>query len=1601
MRHEDFSPILLTLRQASNGRASYRPAGPVRQTKSSVENGPVAAEDLRTRLETLHRNQTASGDRSLAEGESKTDRSSGIKDTMDLANLGDFVNTRRGGYSAEGSFRQRMLSSALNDTSELLPEESLQASTPKQFPTVRMQSFGRRLSAGPSPHLPPAPNPSPEKHARQSLSISPLKLFQPYDTFTTQTIMRRLSQLEGSAIDGSRASRSSSREQTGNPGDRGGGHNSSKPSPSLSVNDFGEGKLNGYQFPEDISCNSGDGSVLDGDKENLHPDSNSVQPARVPVFDVTHTSSPPQEAELFVQKARVKSSSAASSRPSTRPATRDDQTGDVGVWPGVMATPLRRDTGSEGKRARTSPAKDPTPKRRRTLHKSDVSYEADETGRALDGVHQSHQQMQSAIGKRRKGGKRSGDDCCVPVKPQAVAARPTTRPRTPTPSQRSSTQRERLPLAEIPVQPDDLSMETNRKPSIKTEDFINEANKIMAMIRNKAVKGSGLTSVEGSDVEQDAHGAREPESSFQESTREPFSRPPSREGRGPLARMPPRQDDPEVAQRLKKYEEASDLGDVIGSSMPSLGLSQDAAHAPQEAAAAMAAAAAASGKATNAVGHGIPRPSILDVDEVSDPPNLHLSENPFGREHRAAGGHADAVPSHGSMSSAQSTGRSTIPTGSSRGSETRKTIAPQSVQHLIGERVGDMVLDKDRFVWIRTKHRADTVKSKGSHLPSEDSEGDPFAGIPDLSVDATLELKNLKKVAAARADITSLGEHTAAPQQPSSSPPKPSTPGSMRRSALKGGSGSPIRGQDMSGTDMSPGKPLIRVHINEDVEHEIGLDEDRGTPARRNLTISFSSPIASIIQDCAAAAAAAAEDLTAVTEEPSMFDPSGGEPALRIPMVNGGRAVSMKPTSSSRSSSHGPMRRVSVRGQPFVGRPVSRIEERDEDGVLESTLKRDEAAAGLEISVLAGESSLADGAGEARRTSLSFVVATTPARPLSCAMAGVNAGPVISQYVGTFSLSPLSEFTVHRPDESMPLEASYIVDEHHLVTGDHTRRALSLNTRHLVDKLGEVEPFEPYWEDMRELVLGDKQLDGVHALDEFCARLESLDVSRNRIRNLGGVPASVRHLKAPHNQLSSLTAWAHLMNLQYVDVSNNNLASLSAFRDLVHLRELKVDNNQLTSLDGIKFHDGLQSLRARGNRIETLDFDGSRLGRLTVLDLQDNRLRRVANLDQLSVLNSLSLAGNRLEEFGLDGKNPLPSLRYLRLCDNVLVALSVAKLPHLRLLHADRNRLVRIDGLSRARRIDSLSLREQQGAEPLDISTLLSRAYEVRKLYLSGNLLPGGGFEPRVDLLNLQLLEMANCGLRTLPAHLGLMLPNLRVLNVNFNALTDLAPLWGVPRLKRILAAGNRLADSAWLAEVLADFEHLVAVDVRNNPITLGFYLPAAPGLSSASLSALTRRKTSGRGGSHEITAGEEPETRCESAIIPASHAAAAVVVDPFALPDEDSDRDRAYVSRLDLDTRMRRRLHETVLRAVCRRLRRLDGLPLARGDAAEVRDDVWRALAAQGLVSAVEEAESRLRNDTQAVDGAQRSKDETAEEAESGARGATWTRFSRHAPDP
>lgn len=190
---------------------------------------------------------------------------------------------------------------------------------------------------------------------------------------------------------------------------------------------------------------------------------------------------------------------------------------------------------------------------------------------------------------------------------------------------------------------------------------------------------------------------------------------------------------------------------------------------------------------------------------------------------------------------------------------------------------------------------------------------------------------------------------------------------------------------------------------------------------------------------------------------------------------------------------------------------------------------------------------------------------------------------------------------------------------------------------------------------------------------------------------------------------------------------------------------------------------------------------------------------------------------------------------------------------------------------------------------------------------------------------SLRQLNLASCGLQTLPETFGLSVPNLRSLNLNFNAVKDLRPLLNISELSTLLVAGNRLSRLRKSAAVLAKLASLEMLDLRDNPFTVGFYAKAVE-------QRLARAEASSCDVDKVTEKGEEEEE------------------DAFTLRPQAPLVDETYFSRLDDGTRLRRRVYEMLIASSCKMLSTLDGRPFCKRDAL-IKDEIWERLVQLGVV--------------------------------------------------
>ncbi|TKA83667.1 hypothetical protein B0A55_00464 [Friedmanniomyces simplex] len=1458
--------------------------------------------------------------------------------TPPVASLGRNVEFKRGGYSAYGSFKQRPLSPSPSKVEDsMAPEESEMLS--RSIPQNRLLPVAPTPPAPTTPLRPVTPNP-----LKARSSGSPLKLFGPHDTFTNNRLLRRLSQLDpdGNPI--------KDEQQPGDP---------HEPSPAFSDkrevsraesrNSFGSGQLDSYGFDAEITITGASDS--DRDDSDRSPGSEIHVPGGREPLNFRFEPSP-EIKDTYNLKRKLSKHSAADSKGSTleaanrAPAPLQATVEDVSELDAYYQRAEQVKSFDGAKRPPTSPFKNPTPKRRRTLHASELEDEVAAVNNSY------HDQMQEALSSRKRKDARQGDAQNF-ADADTLASRKMLRPRNPTPSQRRLEQIEaelREAAEEFAAQepekleavmehiessmagsdgPPTLQQQAavlaaevanftlrvhkpsgdhgERKPSITTQDFMNEAVMVMQLIRSKARPQSGLSSVEESDVEALDDSLR-PASSVQEAEESlRVSRPPSREGRvsGWRSAMMP-QTDARVVSHLRRFQERDDT-EFIAESIASL-------HVEDE-------------ESLN--------DNVVVIDEHS---NIRITVPPTHGRYRVQP-EDDSLPvsqrsQDSFLDTQQSAGTSsgrTIGTNSTRKSENVGTLAPDAVAHLIGEQVGGMTFDKETQRWVRVKslERQQKKKSKSflgppSTLTSDD---DPFREISDLPVDEHTELRRISSSGKTARDTVSATTDTTdfESQQPqpadnraTSTETVISRPVTRDSSHMHGrihhvhSSSVPSVPSRHSAFASSQQQEKIETRATSYSDEELARMTEMGKARQQPLAYAAAQATLALRGE-----RARVEEEESTEESTEMVFPLPG--GRELPQ-NLSEATEEHPRQSlahqSAAAFEAKLRDDTVldAAQPEIRaiaspklrqslpRPVNAPSTEWREAPREMSLRRKTLTnkLGAEPRQQSDISLVAALPGE-RMLSLSFSVSRpVTTRHQSNRLEELHSSPTKGNLNSTLLLSDLPDFTVHETDEQGPTERALAHRlAQHAAAEVSDRYALAV--KHLVKTLTDVQESEPYWEDVRNLDLRDRSLTSLYGLEDFCTRVQRLDVSDNALTQLHGAPATTRVLDARLNSLSGLTAWGHLGNLQYLDVTGNQLDSLKGLAGLVHLRELRADGNQIGTLDGLQELDGLIKLSLRGNRVQQVDLGEFRLLHLEDLDLADNDVCAVRHLECLPVLRQLRLDGNVLQS-GLHFEHEMPCLETLSVqrCD--LESLDVAHLPNLRFLHADDNQLADISGIAGLAHLDCLSLRRQTLPAGHHLS-LFSHPLDARTLRLSGNTLPS--LHLHTAYLNLQHLELASVGLQDLPDDFGLRMPNLRTLNLNFNALRDVRPLLNIQDLRELSLRGLR------------------GLDLRDNPVTQGFYLPVSLlTLASAGETSVVRRV---RGQDVCLDGDADAEQQQQA---------------KYNLP----------AGRLDEETRLRRRVYELLLAHSCPGLERMDGLGFDKRGVG-VRDRVWERLVELGVV--------------------------------------------------
>lgn len=993
--------------------------------------------------------------------------------------------------------------------------------TPFIRPSTRVRSsppFFSKNNAQSDPLSLPRPSSAHVGSATNKIGMSsgsPLKLFATHDTFTNNKLLRRMSQFEetlGEESDDDDEPVSPSEEarrkgetrtllnpQTDNQSERPGrrhDHSRTRNSQTPHINRFGEGQLDNFDFsdasPYEANFNT------DSPEPNIAPTGHLLS------------------AEGDVSGGRsYQNTNSESERPDTfssgqnAAANRDmDPLKGRNIRPKLNPAP-------------NSPVKDPTPKRRRTVmkfHGSKLGEPTIEDSGATDDL----SLLQRSL---MQHGVRCDDN-------EEALSGSGTRPRTPTPHETGSFERthpspsrrsqkaeleDNSPLAQnVPNVVGRQGNEEVRKGSITTQDFLNEATKVMNFIRSKGTTKSGLSRVDETDSEEDGdNGSYE-----EESTLEEFSRPPSREGVDlRKLREPKEPPNPRILSHLKKFQEHDEMEFGVSGSVMSLHFEDnDAARGDFDK------------LQPEHRKRKLPAPKTQE-DDLYD--FLRLNTGTSGKSFSAR----------------------SINTGSSQGSHAKGVLSSDIVSHLIPEQVNGLTYDRLKHQWVKEDERRSRMTQEG-----RGGDEDPFKDIPDLSVDEMEEIMRTENSRSPQKTRRSSQDETTSPQSPASlrSDPKRSGPVpkngpgvlSVNLSSLQSGVSRSTASHPTSGTretSWGTDAPKSRTSSH-DVDHEIKLHEGRlsrppeypkdPSHQARVVTISFSSPLVSQIE---------------------YSDDDSPSKLRKI-------AINSQAQAAAAAAAESPALQSSEHEQAFQRHSISKIDERSEGTDEDQSLVR---RASEEIEHAPGEVNIDESLAYLREHGLD------------------------TNY--SFHLSPLPDFTVDQIDQPLHLEVSYVAQRTHPTSLRQIHGTFALATEDMIKHITEAEPYEPFWEHLRRLIMRRKGLITLHKLSEFCPRLEELDVLDNDIGQLSGIPSTLRNLRIQNNCLSNLTAWGHLGNLQYLDISGNDLENLDAVNGLIHLRELVADNNSLCNIDGVFGLNGLLKLKLKNNRLSSIDFEAAEL----------------------------------------------------------------------------------------------------------------------------------------------------------------------------------------------------------------------------------------------------------------------------------------------------------------------------------------------------------------------------------------------------------------------
>lgn len=407
---------------------------------------------------------------------------------------------------------------------------------------------------------------------------------------------------------------------------------------------------------------------------------------------------------------------------------------------------------------------------------------------------------------------------------------------------------------------------------------------------------------------------------------------------------------------------------------------------------------------------------------------------------------------------------------------------------------------------------------------------------------------------------------------------------------------------------------------------------------------------------------------------------------------------------------------------------------------------------------------------------------------------------------------------IHSSDNSAVLQS-------HNVTrySDLQNVTFSTSNKDLLSKIISVTNTSS-WQGLTSIDLSGQELQSVEDLRSYLPDARRINLSRNKIKYIDGIPSEVYELDVSANEINDLTSFEIFRDLEILDASSNYLKSLSSLSGNSHLNSLDLSFNQIRSFSRWRPPYNLTSLSLMGNNLSgEIDLGELGLTHLQTLNLAENSLTGVSGIELLTSLRVLNLNDNELTRVQCSGTNR--TLKKLSVKFNRLTTLDVRGFHSLRVLRIDENRLESIQGLDKLRHLQEVSAKCQMNDHVL--KEILTSAVDVSYLDLSGNgglvqILNSGSIQ---SFSNVNELILSACGFSELPSRFAEVFPNVRKLTLAFNKLKTLDGLGQLRKLRLLSLLSNNLVQMENIITGLRNTRSaLRSLDLRLNVINFDLY---------------------------------------------------------------------------------------------------------------------------------------------------------------------------------